>query len=381
VNTLLSADQQALEDFCITLLQKEWPLQSAIKVLAPEGTRHSPALWATLVESGWLGYPFSSALGGADGALADLGVIYRVAGEYLVPGSYYSCMFAGLLVDALATETQKQTLLAPMIAGQLLMTTATAEPHAAEDLRLFKSGATRVGEEWVLSGTKSFVADLGSANMVLVLARVHAISDHAGWGVFAVPKARLERRVRRTEAFGATPLFQIVLDDLKLPLDALLGGVEATARTVAVFDDIAQKATALQCMEMSGGIAGVLKFTTDYMKKRIQFGKPLGANQAVQHMLANVAMNLDGVRVAALKAVFLAAGGRPDAARAVSLAKVALGEGFVNATITCSELWGAMGYARETGLYLWSERAKVTDVWFGTRANHLKKLAHHMGLN
>jgi 3-oxocholest-4-en-26-oyl-CoA dehydrogenase beta subunit len=381
LNTLLSDDQRALEDNCRRLLQQEWPLQTAIKVLAPEGTRHSPQLWKQLVEAGWLGYPFASALGGADGELTDLGVIYRVAGEYLVPTSYYSCMFAGLLIDALATTTQKQTLLAPMIAGQHLITSAYSEPHAAEETRLFKTSATRVADEWVLHGSKSFVADLGSADIVLVLARIRAISDHAGWGIFAVPKIKLSSGVRRTEVFGATPLFEIVIDHLRLPLDALLGGTAAAGETLAVFDDVVQKATALQCMEMSGGIAGALTFTTDYMKKRIQFGKPLGANQAVQHMLANIAMNLDGVRVAALKAVFLAARQRPTAARAVSLAKVALGEGYVNATITCGELWGAMGYARETGLYLWSERAKVTDVWHGTRAHHLRKLANHMGLN
>jgi alkylation response protein AidB-like acyl-CoA dehydrogenase len=381
LNTLLSDDQRALEDNCRKLLQQEWPLQTAIKMLAPEGVRHSPQLWKQLVDAGWLGYPFAAALGGAEGELTDLGVIYRVAGEYLVPSSYYSCMFAGLLIDALATAEQKQNLLAPLIAGQLLITSAYSEPHAAEESRLFKTSATRVGDHWVLNGSKSFVADLGSADIVLVLARIRAISDHAGWGIFAVPKATLGNAVRRTEAFGATPLFEIAFDNLALPLEALLGGVGAADQTLATFDVVVQKATALQCMEMSGGIAGALKFTTDYMTKRIQFGKPLGANQAVQHMLANIAMNLDGVRVAALKAVFLAARQRPTAARAVSLAKVALGEGYVNATITCGELWGAMGYARETGLYLWSERAKVTDVWHGTRAHHLRKLANYMGLN
>jgi alkylation response protein AidB-like acyl-CoA dehydrogenase len=380
VNTLLSEDQLALEEFCLKLLQKEWPLHTAIQVLAPNGPRHSPELWKQLVEAGWLGYPFASALGGADGELIDLGVIYRAAGEYLVPSSYYSCMFAALLIDALATDAQKRELLAPMIAGRHILTTACAEPHAAEETRLFKASARRVGDEWVLYGTKAFVADFASADIVLVLARIRAVSDHTGWGLFAVPKAQCGKGARRTDAFGATPLSEITLTDLRLPLSSLLGGIEAAGRTLAAFDDIVQKATALQCMEMAGGIDGVLKFTTDYMKKRVQFGKPLGANQAVQHMLANVAMNLDGVRVAALKALYLAAKQRPGAARSVSLAKVALGEGYVNATITCGELWGAMGYARETGLYLWSERAKVTDVWLGTRANHLRKLANHMGL-
>ncbi|MET0985416.1 MAG: acyl-CoA dehydrogenase family protein [Steroidobacteraceae bacterium] len=380
MNTLLSEEQAALEDQCLKLLRNEWPLEKAIKVLGPRGPRHSPELWKTLVDAGWLGFPFSSELGGADGELTDLGVIYRAAGECVVPSTYYSCMFGGLLVDALATAAQKQELLAPMIAGEHLITSAYAEPHAAELPGLFTAAATRVGESWVLNGTKSFVADLGSADIVLVLARIHQISDSAGWGLFAIRKDELRERVRQTDAFGATPLWEIQLEKLKLPLDALVGGLEAASNTREVFEDVVQKATALQCMEMAGGIAGILRFTVDYVKERQQFGKPIGTKQAVQHLLANISMSLDGVRVAALKALFLAAQRRKEAGRAVSLAKVALGEAYVNATITCGQLWGAMGYSRETGLYLWVERAKVTDVWLGTRSSHLKKLANYMEL-
>lgn len=380
MNTLLSDDQVALEDFCLKLLQNEWPLETAIKVLGPYGPRHSPELWKTLVEAGWLGFPFSSDLGGADGTIEDLGVIYRAAGEYVVPSSFYSAMFAGLLLDAVATDAQKQELLAPMIAGKHILTTAYAEPQAAEQTRLFTTTATRQGDEWVLNGSKAFVADLGSADVVLILARIRHVSDQTGWGLFAVRKGKLGDGVRRTEAFGGTPMWEIKLENLKLPLDTLVGGVEAAPKTLAAFDAVVQKATALQCMEMTGGVAGMLRYAVDYLKERQQFGKPLGANQAVQHMLADISMSLDRIRVVALKGLFMAANNRAEAARSVSLAKVACGEAYVNATIIAGQLTGAMGYSRETGLYLWNERAKVTDVWHGTRQSHLKKLAKQMEL-
>ena len=99
MNTLLSEDQQALQESCHGLLRNEWPLATAIETLGPEGSAHSRKLWKKLAESGWLGLPFSSELGGGDSDLIDLGVIYRAAGQHLVPSSFYSCLFAGMLVD------------------------------------------------------------------------------------------------------------------------------------------------------------------------------------------------------------------------------------------------------------------------------------------
>jgi alkylation response protein AidB-like acyl-CoA dehydrogenase len=231
----------------------------------------------------------------------------------------------------------------------------------------------------VLNGTKAFVADAGTADVILVVTRIQSISDQMGWGLIAVERAQLDGRTERTPAFGGVPLFEVDLGGLEVPADALLGGFEAVAGTLAAFTDVVERATALQCMEMAGGIAAVLDRTIEYVKERKQFDQPIGSKQAVQHMLANIAMHLDGARVAALKALYLKARGRP-ASRAISIAKIALGEGYTNATIAAQQLWGAMGFARETGLYIWSERAKVTDVWLGTRASHLRRLAAHMGL-
>jgi alkylation response protein AidB-like acyl-CoA dehydrogenase len=332
-----------------------------------------------LAKAGWLGFPFSADLGGAEADLTDLGVVYRVAGEYVVPSSFYSCMFSGLLVDAVATDAQKRELLAPMIAGERILTTAYAEPTAAEEPRLFTTTATRSADGWVLNGKKSFVADLGAADTVVVLARLRQISEHTGWGLFTIRTEALGEAAHRLQAFGGTPLWEIAFDDMHVAGDALLGGVAAASSTLAAFEGAVSKANALQCMEMSGGIQGMLNFTVEYLKERKQFGKPLGANQAVQQMLANISIQRDSVRVAALKALFLVAKGRP-AERALAIARVALGESYVNASITCQQLWGAMGYARETGLFLWSERAKFTDVWLGTRSSHLRKLMKHMEL-
>ena len=379
MDTQLSEDQTALEASCQKLLEKEWPLDQAMKTLGPGGSGHSSRLWTALVEAGWLGLPFSVDLGGAGGDLIDLGLCYRAAGERRVPNTLYSCIFSGLLIDHLGSEAQKIEYLQPIMAGASLATVAYSEPHAAEQARLFKTTATRVGNGWVLSGVKEFVPDVETANVLLVLANVRANSDRADWGLFAVARDTVAGGARRHRALGGEALYQVELNKVHVPADALLGGEAALPHALDAFQDVVEKVTALQCMEMTGGASTVLKRTVEYVSERQQHGRAIGSFQAVQQMLANVAIQLDGARVAALQAVFFKSKGRA-AAREVAIAKIASGELYANATTTAHQVWGAMGYARESGVYLWSERAKVTDARFGTAASHMRKLADLMGI-
>jgi alkylation response protein AidB-like acyl-CoA dehydrogenase len=379
VDTQLSDDQLALETSCQGLLEKEWPLAQALKTLGPGGSGHSAQLWQTLVESGWLGLPFAAQWGGAGGDLIDLGLVYRAAGERLVPSTFYSCSFAQLLLDRLSSATQKKTWLAPAIAGRLLATVAYTEPHAAQEARLFKTTATRNATGWTLQGVKAFVPNVETAGVLLILAKTQSNVERGQFGVFAITRDSLGQAVRRHSALGGDALHRVELNALQVAADALLGGEAALPTTLEQFSDVVEQATALQCMEMLGGVAAVLKRTVEYVREREQHGRALGSFQAVQHLLANVSIQLDGARVAALQALFLKSQGRP-AAREVSIAKIAAGELYASATTIAHQLWGAMGYARETGLYLWSERAKVADATFGTSSYHLSRLAGLMGL-
>jgi alkylation response protein AidB-like acyl-CoA dehydrogenase len=379
VDTQLSEDQLALEASCQGLLEKEWPLAKALQAFGPGGSGHSTELWQTLALSGWLGLPFSLQWGGAGGDLVDLGLVYRAAGERLVPSAFYSCSFGQLLIDRLGTAVQKKQWLQPVIAGELLATVAHAEPHAAQDALLFKTTATRNATGWTLHGVKAFVPNVETAGVVLVLAKTHANIDRGHFGVFAVARDNLHSGVRRQSTLGGDALYRVEFGALQVPVDALLGAESALSSTLDQFHDVVEQATALQCMEMLGGVATVLKRTVEFVRDREQHGRAIGSFQAVQHMLANVSMQLDGARVAALQALFLKSQGR-KAAREVSIAKIAVGELYANATITAHQLWGAMGYARETGLYLWSERAKVADATFGSSMQHLSRLAGLMGL-
>lgn len=375
MDTRLSDDQQALEDHCRRLLDKEWPLSRAREILGPDGGGHDDQIYALVANSGWLGLTADEQLGGSGASLVDLGLVFRAAGYALLPASFYSTVHAAMLIEAIALPAQARQLLPDILSGRSLACVAGAERHATETVALWQTNARPTDGGWILQGEKCFVPFADRADNILVAARVDGEGDKAGFGIFAVPRDAVQPVAQKT--FGGEQFFRIPLAGMTVEPGALLGGPDALGRSLAAFDDVREKMTCLQAMEMTGGIQAVLDCTVDYVTERVVFGKPVAANQTVQHMLANIYIRLAGVKLAALKAIHLKASGS-SATRELSVAKLCAGKLYTEATVTAQQLWGSMGYARETGLYLWSERAKVSDATFGTRRFHRMILARHM---
>ena len=173
---------------------------------------------------------------------------------------------------------------------------------------------------------------------------------------------------------------RVVLDGVRVGADAVLGGPAAPGTaTAAALGDARARWVALQCAEMVGGAQKVLELTSAYVTGRIQFGRPIGSFQAVQHHVADMAIRADGAGLATHQALWLLAHGRP-AAKAVAVAKAWTGEAYKAITVMAHQLHGGMGYVREHDLHLWSEHAKSTELTLGGRDHHLFGVAAELGL-
>jgi 3-oxocholest-4-en-26-oyl-CoA dehydrogenase beta subunit len=371
-------EQEEFVQACRQLLERECPLSLVREVATPAGTGHSERLWKSLVAAGWLDLAFPEDVGGAGGSLFDLGLAYREAGRVLVPTTLYSTVHAALLIHAAGTAEQQRRWLPGIFGGDTVASVAFAEPHAVERLHLTTTSAHLTPEGWVLDGVKAFVPNARVASFLVVLAKQARRAEDPGVGLFVVPTDHPGLHLGPYETFGHDAQFEVELRGVAVPEDSLLGSSAGLDLGSAAFAAVAEKVTALQCMEMLGGIEAVLRRTADYVSERRQFGRPVGSFQAVQHHVANIAIRVEGGRTAAFRALCRAAEGQP-ASRDVAVAKVWLGDTYRMATVLAHQLWGGMGYALETGLYLWSQRAKVTDVWMGGRQVHLDRLATATG--
>jgi 3-oxocholest-4-en-26-oyl-CoA dehydrogenase beta subunit len=365
----LSREQEEFASACRKVLERDCPI-SLVRELAQLDTSYSSALFASLASLGI--FEMAAPLDDEIGGLVELGIAYREAGRALVPTSLYSTVWAALCLNSAQPGSP---WLDSIREGQLVATVA----HAEESVLSLATGAgyqtmarRGVNEGWVLSGTKLFVPNADVAGLLLVVARI-AESDNQ-IGLFEVRGDSANLQVGPMSTFGHDAQSQVNFGGVVLESGALVKGPLSVAEWREWFESVNDRATALQCMEMLGGAERVLEDTVDYVKQRHVFGRPIGSFQAAQHHIANLGIAIGAGRVAAYKALCDAASGE-DARRSVSIAKSWLSKAYKEVTVMAHQLFGAMGYVRETDLHLWSQRAKSTELTFGDRGFHLARLA------
>ncbi|MDP1820743.1 MAG: acyl-CoA dehydrogenase family protein [Acidimicrobiales bacterium] len=373
-----SPDEALLAESARKSFLRDCPMSLVRELLGPESVGHSPDLWTKMAEQGWLGLGLPEAHGGA-GSLLDLGLVVEESGRALVPSTFRSTMQAALLVAGLGNEEQQSELVGRISSGLAVSAVAYTEPQAIHDPRYLTTRAVPGDDGWVLSGVKSFVANAHLADPLLVVARTTAGAPERALTVFCVPAGTDGVTLEPQATFAHDRQFRVLLDGVGVGDGAVLGGPAAIGRALPAVIDARQRWVALLCAEMVGGAQKVLELTSEYVIGRVQFGKPIGSFQAVQHHVANMAMGVEGSRLATYQALWRLANDRP-AAKSVAIAKAWTGEAYKGATVMAHQLFGGMGYVRENDLHLWSEHAKASELALGPRDHQLLKVASELGL-
>jgi alkylation response protein AidB-like acyl-CoA dehydrogenase len=366
-----SADQVLLREAARKLLENECTSGLVRTLGSPESDGHDPGLWRKLADAGWLGLAFPEDHGGGGASFFDLACFSREAGRVLLPTTFASTVFAALVVQHLGTDEQRSDHLRRMGARRSIATVALLEAAVLHDWsRLTTEATAQPDGGWELSGVKLFVPNAHLADLVVVVATVDG-----SLGAFLVDEFPTGAvRMRSLATFGGDRQSEICIDRLRVPRSALLGGTERLDRARADLEHVVDLATALQCMEMAGGAERVVEMTATYVSERVQFGRPIGSFQAVQHHVANMGTLAQGGLFLAQQAAWLLSEGRP-ARREVSQAKAWLSAAYPEITMLAHQVHGGMGYVRESDLHLYSGRAKATSASFGTRDHHIARLA------
>jgi 3-oxocholest-4-en-26-oyl-CoA dehydrogenase beta subunit len=370
----LSAEQEALRASARAFLERACPPELVRRVGAPGGDGHDADLWRGMAELGWIGMAFPEAAGGGGGGLLELAVLYEEAGRALVPTTLYSTVEAALLID----RTGGDALLPAVLAGERIVSLAYHEEGMASSPDALATTATIEGEIVVVEGTKLFVPNAGVANDLVVVARDPDATGAGALRLVVVPTGAQGVRRSRLATFAHDAQHEVTFAAVRLPVDRVLA--DGSTDAWPVVEEVRRAATALQCVEMVGGARAVLDRTVRYITDRVQFGRPIGSFQAVQHHVADLSTSIDAAGLAAWRAVWRCSlgsaapvdAGSPEAA--VAIAKVAAGDAYVETTLMAHQLHGGIGFTVDHDLHLWSDRARAAALAFGTREAHLRAL-------
>ncbi|MEU9295290.1 acyl-CoA dehydrogenase [Streptomyces sp. NPDC048266] len=330
-------------------------LRAAVSAL---GRRHGPgfdraALWAEAGKLGYLGVNLPEEYGGGGGGMAELSVVLEEAGAAGAPllMMVVSPAICGTVIARFGTEEQKRAWLPGLADGTRTMAFGITEPDAGSNSHRITTTATRTEEGWVLNGRKVFVSGVDIADATLIVGRTSdARTGTLKPCLFIVPRDApgFRRRHIEMELDAHEKQFELTIDDVHLPADALVG--DEDAGLLQLFAGLNPERIMTAAFAIGMGRYALARAVT-YAKERQVWKAPIGTHQAIAHPLAQAHIELELARLMMAKAAQLYdAGDDIGAGEAANMAKYAAGEACVKAVDQAVHTLGGNGLTREFGL-------------------------------
>jgi alkylation response protein AidB-like acyl-CoA dehydrogenase len=331
-------------------------------------------LWNALGEQGFLGVCLPVEYGGGGQSLWTLMIVAEelaAAGCPMVP-LVFSQAICGQLIAKYGTTAQKDAWLGGIASGTKKFSFAITEPDAGSNSHNISTVAEKVGDHWVLRGTKTFISGVESADQIVVLARTGVRGDGRGLlSLFVVdPNAEgLTRQHIPTAVEVPDQQWTLFFDGVDVGPDRLIGTEHEGLR--AVFDGLNPERI-LGAIQTIGIGRYALDKAVRYARERNVWGVPIGAHQAVAHPLAKAKIELEAARLFVQKACMLYDAGDPGVGEVSNMAKYAAAEAGVNCLDHAIQVHGGNGVALEYGL---------TDMYWLARMIKFAPVSHEMVLN
>ena len=327
-----------------------------------------PAIVKELAALGFLGVCVPEELGGAG---ADE-VSYILASEEI----NRACASTGVIMQShnslacdpilrFGTKAQHERWLRPLARGEKLGCFALTEPASGSDAAGLQMSARRDGTSWILNGTKNFITNGVSADVVVAFAQTQPGSRHKGITAFIVDKpcpGLIVGRVERKLGIKGSDTAQLVFEDVRVGDDQRLGEAGEGFRIALAALDGGRIGIAAQAV----GIArACLEDSLAYAKERKAFGKPIAELQAIQWMLADMATEVDAARLLAWRAATLRDRKEKHSVEA-AIAKLFASDVAMKAARNCVQIFGGYGYLKDFPAERHYRDAKITEIYEGT---------------
>lgn len=371
MNFAFTEEQEELRKTVRAFLDAKSP-ESAVREQMETANGVDPAVWNQMGEQmGLQGLHIPEEFGGSGFTQIELGIVLEEMGRALLCAPFFSTVvLAGNTLLQSGDSAAKKKYLPGIASGETVATLASTEPSGKWDESGITMEAKGLGSDWKLSGTKMFVIDGHTANLVLVAARTAK-----GVSLFAVDG--------NAQGLTRTPLSTMDQTRKQAKLEftdvaAELIGVEGKGWDVlsTVFDLAAVALAA----EQVGGAQKVLEMAVEYAKVRVQFGRPIGSFQAIKHKCADMLLEVESAKSAAYYGMWCASEMNDELPSVASLAKAYCSEAYFHAAAENIQIHGGIGFTWEHPAHLYFKRAKSSELLFGDPTYHRELLAQRIGI-
>jgi alkylation response protein AidB-like acyl-CoA dehydrogenase len=370
----LSEEQEMIKTSARDFLEKECP-KTLVREIEEDARGYSPELWKKMAELGWMALPFPEEYGGTGNSFLDLCVLIEEHGRALVPGPFFNTVvLCGLPILSFGSDAQRQEHLPAIADGNRIMVYAQTEPSASWDAAGVELTAKADGDFCVLNGIKLFIPNGEAADNLLVVARTG--DGEKDITLLLVDAKSPGVAYEGLKTIASDHQAEITFKDVRVPASNILGEVN---KGWDIVEKIQEWGAAGKCAEMVGGAQFVLEMSVEYAKQRVQFGRPIGSFQAIQHHCANMVTDVDGSRYIAYEAIWRVSEAL-DSAKEVSMAKAWVSDAYRRVCALGHQIHGGIGFTKEHDMQLYFRRAKAAELAFGDGDFHRELVAQHLGI-
>ncbi len=364
-------EQDMVRDGLSRMVREQYDWETRRAAIASEaGWR--PEIWAQLAELGILGMPFSEEDGGFGGGAVDAMIVMEEFGKGLVVEPFVpTVVCAGGFLKHAGTDAQKEEHLAAIIGGERVFAFAYAEPQGRYDYADLTTTAKKNGDGYALNGHKAVVIGAPWASHLVVTARTSGDQrDKQGVSVFVVDKASDGLVTRDYETVDGRRASEVYFENVTVPADALIGEEGAA---LPLIEQVTDEAIAAQCAEACGAMKVAHAQTLEYTKQRKQFGVPIGKFQVLQHRMVDMYTAYETSVSLTYLATLRLGDEKQERKRAVSAAKVGVGQAAQLVGQEAVQIHGGNGVTDEYAIGHYFKRLTIFDSEFGNVDHHMKR--------
>lgn len=368
-------DQELIRKSAKEFFEKECP-KDKVRELKNDPLGYAPKMWEKMVNLGYIGLIIPETYGGMEGEYLDMIILMEEMGKQIVPSPYFSTVAeCALPILKFGNKEQKKEFLSPIAKKGQIWSLALHEASANYEPSDIKLSATHKNKNYILNGTKMFVPFANVSEKLLVVSRTRKTDDaSSGITVFIVDADAPGIHVEEIPTTAKDKKCEVAFKNVSVPETRLLGEPDNGWQ---ILEFLLYNATILKCAEISGSAQAALDITTRYVRERMQFDKPIGSFQAVQHRLVDLLTEVEGLKNLVYEAAWSIQSGIPSK-RLISSTKVKANAVHHKVCYNGIVSHGAIGFTEEMDIGLYHLKSRAFEYDLGSTDFHMERIASEL---